>query len=209
MKGWRPGREALLLLYFPLYLLLFVLAERFVTADYWVSHCALDDAIPFVGAFVYAYVLWFPYMAGITLWLLVKDGRAFVRYGWTLIISTLIGFAMFFLVPSGQELRPAAVEGSGLTAWILRFIYSVDTNTNVFPSLHVVGTLVAIAGALDTDTLSRPWKWAVVILGVLINLSTMFIKQHSALDVGSAIVVFAVVWPLVYVLPGRLKRRAR
>lgn len=208
MKKWRPGREALLLLYFPVYLLLFALAERFVTTDYWVSHCALDDAIPFVSQFAYFYILWFPLMFGMTLWLLVKDRRAFLRYGWTLIISTLIGFAIFFLLPSGQNLRPATVEGHLPSAFIMRVIYAVDTNTNVFPSLHVVCTLVAIAGAFDTDTLSKRWKWLIAAAGTLINLSTMFVKQHSALDVVSAAAVFTPVWLAVYVLPG-IKKKPR
>lgn len=207
MKRWRPGREALLLLYFPVYLLLYVLAERCVQAGYWVSHCALDDRIPFVKEFVYAYILWFPLMIGMTLWLLTHDRRAFLRYGGLLILSTLIGFAIFFILPSGQELRPAAVEGRGLSAMLMRLIYAVDTNTNVFPSLHVVGTLVATAGALDTDTLPAPWKWAIAVAGVFINLSTLFCKQHSVLDVVSAVILFALTYPLVYVLPGKLKRR--
>lgn len=207
MKKWKPGREALLLLYFPIYLLLFALAEHSVTADYWVSWCPLDDMIPFVSQFVYFYILWFPLMLGMTLWLLVKDTRAFWRYGIALIISTLIGFAIFFILPSGQDLRPAVVEGHTLSAFIMRVIYAVDTNTNVFPSLHVVGTLVAIVGALDTDTLSKGWKWLIAVVGTLINISVVFVKQHSVLDVFSAVAVWLPVWLGVYVIPDHFRNR--
>lgn len=207
MKKWKPGREALLLLFFPVYLLLYFAAEHYVTTDYWVSWCALDDLIPFVQEFVYFYLLWFPLMIGMTLWLLVKDARAFWRYGITLIITTLIGYAIFFIFPSGQDLRPAEVDGGGLSGFIMRIIYSVDTNTNVFPSLHVVGTLVAVAGAFDTDTIAKPLKWVIAVVGTLICLSTVFIKQHSVLDILGAVAVFVPVWLAVYIIPDWLRRR--
>ena len=198
MKRWRPGREAWLLLYFPVYLLLFLAAEHFITTDYWVSYCVLDDWIPFVKEFIYAYILWFPYMVGATLWLVVRDRRAFVRYAVLAMISMTACYVIYFLFPSGQELRPAVVEGRSLAAFILRTIYSADTNTNVFPSMHVVGTLVAMAGLWDTDSISRGMKRALMIVGVLIIVSTVFVKQHSSLDVIAGMALCAVAYPPVY-----------
>ena len=206
MKNWRPGREALLLIYFPIYLLLFVLTEHFITGDYWVSYCALDDMIPFVKEFVYAYVLWFPLMLGTTLWLLVNDKSAFVRYAWMAIISLTLCHLCYVLFPSGQELRPAAVEGGGLAAWILRIIYSADTNTNVFPSMHVVGTLAALAGILDTKKIRPFARILLTIVSLLVILSTVFVKQHSTLDVFSGAALSLLIYLLVYRLPGKLRK---
>ena len=186
------------MLYFPVYLLLFLTAEHFITTDYWVSYCVMDDWIPFVKEFIYAYILWFPYMVGATLWLVVRDKRAFIRYAVLAMISMTACYVVYFLFPSGQELRPAAVEGKSLAAFILRIIYSADTNTNVFPSMHVVGTIVAMAGLWDTDSISRRMKWVWMVAGVLIIVSTVFVKQHSALDVIAGVVLCAVVYPLVY-----------
>lgn len=204
---WRPGREALMLLYFPVYLLLFYVVEHAVTQGYWVSWCPLDDWIPFVRQFVYIYVLWYPLMVGMTLWLLVRDTRAFVRYGWTVIIGLTASIALFFLFPSGQELRPAQVPGDDLAAMLVRAIYAVDTNTNVFPSMHVVGTLAAVRAAWDTRSISGRARWAIAVLGVLINLSTVLIKQHSALDILGGAVLFAIVALPVYALTGKRKRK--
>ena len=198
MKKWRSGRETWLLLYFPVYLILYLTAEHFITSDYWVSYCAMDAWVPFVKEFVYAYILWFPYMVGATLWLFVRDRRAFVRYAVFAMIGMTACYAIYFLFPSGQELRPDAVEGSGLSAMIMRIIYSADTNTNVFPSMHVVGTLIAMAGLWDTDSLSRAAKWVLMVAGLLIIVSTVFVKQHSVLDVLSGVALCALVYPLVY-----------
>ena len=196
-----------MLLYFPVYLLLFYVVEHAVTQGYWVSWCPLDDWIPFVRQFVYFYVLWYPLMVGMTLWLLVRDTRAFVRYGWTVIIGLTASIAIFFLFPSGQELRPAQVPGDDLAAMLVRAIYAVDTNTNVFPSMHVVGTLAAVRAAWDTRSISGRMRWAIAVLGVLINLSTVLIKQHSALDILGGAVLFAIVALPVYALTGKRKRK--
>ena len=196
-----------MLLYFPVYLLLFYVVEHAVTQGYWVSWCPLDDWIPFVRQFVYFYVLWYPLMVGMTLWLLVRDTRAFVRYGWTVIIGLTASIAIFFLFPSGQDLRPAQVPGDDLAAMLVRAIYAVDTNTNVFPSMHVVGTLAAVRAAWDTRSISGRARWAIAVLGVLINLSTVLIKQHSALDILGGAVLFAIVALPVYALTGKRKRK--
>ena len=196
-----------MLLYFPVYLLLFYVVEHAVTQNYWVSWCPLDDWIPFVHSFVWFYILWYPLMIGMTLWLLVRDKRAFVRYGWTVILGLTASIAIFFLFPSGQELRPAQVPGSNPAAMLVRAIYAVDTNTNVFPSMHVVGTLAAVRAAWDTRSLSGRARWAIAVLGVLINLSTVFIKQHSALDILGGAILFAAVALIVYRLSGRRKEK--
>lgn len=196
-----------MLLYFPVYLLLFYWVEHAITGNYWGSWCILDDWIPFVDGFVFAYVMWYPLMVGMTLWLLVRDRRAFLRYGWTVIIGLTASIAIFFILPSGQNLRPETVPGSGLAAMLVRAIYAMDTNTNVFPSMHVVGTLAAMVASFDTPSISRRARGCIVGLGVLINASTVLIKQHSVLDILAGIALFALVYLTVYVLPGKIGRR--
>jgi len=204
-KKQRPGRDALMMIFLPVYVIMFVLAEKLITADYWVSWCILDDYIPFIKEFVFVYVLWYPLMIGMALWLLWKDRPAFRRYGWTTIIGLTACVTIFFILPSGQELRPA-LSGSDLASTLLRGIYAADTNTNVLPSMHVVGTLAAMAAAFDTDSIKKKWiKWAVCLIGAGINLSTVFVKQHSVLDIFAGIVLFAIVYLIVYIIPKKKK----
>ena len=203
----KSGREIWYLLYLPIYLLLFVLVEQLIVDNYWVSWCTLDDWIPFVRQFVLIYVLWYPLMLGTTLYLLWKDRRAFVRYARSVVIGMTACMLIFLLLPSGQELRPAEVPGNDLTARLLRAIYAADTNTNVFPSMHVVGTLAAVIGIFDSRSASRSVQWGVAALGVLINASTALIKQHSVLDVLGGIVLYWLVYLLVYRLPELQRQR--
>ncbi len=202
------GRECWYLLYLPIYLLLFALVEHFIVDDYWVSWCTLDDWIPFVRQFVLIYVLWYPLMLGTTLVLLFKDRRAFVRYARSVVLGLTACMLMFLLFPSGQNLRPAEVPGNDLSAWLLRFIYAADTNTNVFPSMHVVGTLAAVIAIFDSRSASLGAKWSLAALGVLINASTVLIKQHSVLDIFAGIALYWLVYLAVYRLP-ELNRGSR
>ena len=195
------GRECWYLLYLPIYLLLFALVEHFIVDNYWVSWCTLDDQIPFVRQFVLIYVLWYPLMLGTTLFLLLKDRRAFVRYARSVVLGLTACMLIFVLLPSGQNLRPAEVPGNDLSAWMVRAIYAADTNTNVFPSMHVVGTLAAVIGIFDSRSASLGAKWGVAALGVLINASTVLVKQHSVLDILAGIALYALVYLAVYRLP--------
>ena len=106
MKKQRLGKDALMMVFLPVYVIMFIVAEKLITTDYWVSWCRLDDFIPFVKEFVFIYVLWYPLMIGFALWLLWKDRRAFRRYGWATIIGLTSCVIIFFILPSGQDLRP-------------------------------------------------------------------------------------------------------
>ncbi len=209
MKRIKLGREVWMLLYLPLYLLIFYLAERTQVSRYWITDCALDLKIPFVPGFVFAYVSWYPLMIGMTLWLLVKDRRTFIEYGWMVILGLSASLATFFLLPSAQNLRPVVLEGNGLAERLVSGIYAVDTNTNVFPSMHVVGTLAAMCAAFRSSSIRPTVKWGIALLGLMINVSTLLIKQHAILDMLGGLIYFAVVYLLVCVLPQCSKNRKR
>ena len=195
----KPGREAWLLMYLPIYLILFFVVEHVITDNYWVSYCPLDDMIPFVRQFVFVYVLWYPLMAGMALWLLFRSKRAFLRYAHAVIAGLTLSIVIFFIWPSGQNLRPAEVTGGDLAAVLMRLIYAADTNTNVLPSMHVVGTLAAVRAAFEPDCFEGKWqRWAIAALGLLINASTVLIKQHSLLDLLAGVILYLLIYPFAY-----------
>ena len=207
MKKQRLGKDALMMVFLPIYVIMFIVAEKLITADYWVSWCILDDYIPFVKEFVFIYVLWYPLMIGFALWLLWKDRRAFRRYGWATIIGLTSCVVIFFILPSGQDLRPE-LTGTDIASNVLRGIYSADTNTNVLPSMHVVGSLAAMCAAFDTDSIKKKWlRWGICILSILINASTVLIKQHSILDIFAGIALFAIIFPFVYIIPEKRRKK--
>ena len=195
----RENPRTWLLVYIPVYLLWFFLAERLVKGPYYISYMPLDDKIPFVPQFVFFYVLWYPYLLLPLAVTYRKEPRAFVRYGLYLIFALSISLLICCVFPNAQNLRPAD-PGRGLSGWILGKIYAADTNTNVLPSMHVVGCAGACMAAFDSRRL-RKWRWPMVVMGLLICASTVFVKQHSFLDVLWGAVVALPVGVCIYWLP--------
>lgn len=200
----KKNPEILMVLYLPVYIVWFALSETLITTDYYVSYMPLDDKIPFVPQFVLPYITWYPYLLLPILYLYIKDRPAYIRYGAYLIITLSVSLAVCCILPNGQELRPADT-GDGLCGWIIRLLYAADTNTNVLPSMHVASSLGTIMAYFDSKKL-RKLRLPSAILGILICLSTVFIKQHSLLDVIWGAVLAAVAGALVYIAPRLVKK---
>lgn len=177
-------------LYLPVYLILYLIVESVVdgSGPYWSSWCPLDDRIPFLPYFVVAYCSWHPIMILVGLWLLFRDGSAFRRYMQFIAIGFTASTLICFLIPNGQDLRPAVFENPNIFTAILSGIYRADTNTNVFPSVHVIGCLALIFTALDSAGLKKV-RMPLILWSFVIIASTVFVKQHSILDVFGAIVL--------------------
>jgi membrane-associated phospholipid phosphatase len=186
-------------LFVPAYLLCFAVVERLVPsdADYWVSYCRLDDFIPFCEVFVIPYCMWYPLLLTVGLVLMFRDVPAFRRYMYFLILGCGISLLICAVFPNGQDLRPQPFPRENFFTWLLGLIYAADTNTNVLPSMHVVGCAAAAAGVLHSEKKRRLFP-PVLVVSVLICLSTVFVKQHSILDLFAGIALSAPIWWLLY-----------
>jgi len=125
---------------------------------------------------------------GMQLYTLLYDVRSFKNYMKFLSISMTISTVIFIVYPSCQNLRPEQLPRDNLLTRIVQLLYAIDTNTNVFPSEHAIGALVVLLSSLHTKGLRSPLKTTVItVLTILICMSTVFLKQHSILDVIAAI----------------------
>ncbi len=99
--------------------------------------------------------------------------------------------------------RPAVLPRDNVFTRLVIMIYSSDTSTNVFPSIHVFNT-IAMHTAVRHSTTLKKHPWAVRISGIIavsIVLSTMFIKQHTVIDVVGAMGLNLVTWYVLYRQP--------
>lgn len=187
------------MLIIPLYMAIFMLEEKYISTDYWVSYLPLDDLIPFCEWFVIPYFLWYPLMLGSGIYLFLKDPESFKNYMIFIGGGFLLIVIFYAIVPNGQNLRPTSFENSNLLTDIVKSIYCEDTNTNVCPSLHVVGTMGAMFALLKSKRLKNKWFQAFnIVLAVFICLSTVFIKQHSILDVFTGVPLGFIYYFAVY-----------
>ena len=196
----RLRQDGKYLLWLPVYLLIFLLLEQRSLDTYWATQIPLDDLIPFCEWFAIPYYLWYPLLVGVGVVLFFRDSLAFRRYMVFLAATFFISVAIWFLIPNGQDLRPPALPRNNLLTRLMAGIYAIDTHTNVFPSVHVVGSVGAALAAWDCAAIrDRKWLvWGITVLAALICLSVVFVKQHGILDLLGGLVLSAVVGVLFY-----------
>ena len=199
-------RHVKLLLFWPLFGIMFSFVERFYNVgSYYVMHCAFDDAIPFCEWFLIPYLFWFVYLIGTLVYTFFFDVPAFKRMMRFIICTYTITMVIYLLFPTCQNLRPEVFPRNNALTRFIGWFYTFDTNTNVCPSLHVIGSAAALFALRDGPRLRKQawWQAASVLLALCISLSTVFMKQHSILDVLCALPVCALGWWLCYGRPGR------
>ena len=196
-RVWDPkNRHIFYFLFWPVYGLRYLLVEQFnPAAQYHLVYCPLDDRIPFQEVFLIPYVFWYALIIGMHLYTFVKDASAFKWYSRYLIISMSISTLIFLLYPTCQELRPEQFPRDNLLTDAVRLLYRVDTNTNVCPSEHVIGAIAAFCAGVHSEKGKNLNK--IVLLTALAfsaGIATVFLKQHSMVDVFAALPVCAVTY---------------
>ncbi len=182
-----------------IYFALYFLTENLIPPEKCYSvHIPLDDMIPFCEWFVLFYVSWYGLIIFTLIYLALYNIEGFKKFSKFIIITQAVAMAAYILFPSRQDLRPTEFPRDNILTRLVGAIYSFDTNTGVCPSLHV-GYSLAIASAWLKEKSAHPvWKVSVVLWVIGICLSTMFIKQHSALDFFTALPMCLLAELIVY-----------
>ncbi len=202
-------KHLFLLLFWVAFGLVFGAVEQLIPRDnYYPMWHPLDDKIPFCEWFMIPYMFWFVFLVGIHVYLLLVDIPAFKRLMYFVMFTYGITAAVYMLWPTCQNLRPTEFPRDNFLTRFIAGFYAFDTNTNVCPSLHVVGSFATAFAAWDTKRFQTPlWKMAFLLVALLISVSTVFVKQHSIVDVFWALVLCAAGWILVYGIP-RWRKKA-
>ncbi len=184
-------RHALLLLVMLAFIGLFFLSEKLALGRYHIVHCDLDDIIPFNEYFILFYVLWFPFWIVMLLYTVCFEVPTFKRLMNYFILTYGIAVAIFFIWPSGHDLRPETFPRDNFCTWLVKGIYAADEPASIFPSEHVIGAFAVLFAAADSKRFSGKMMLTVIgFLAIMITVSIVFVKQHSALDIlGAAPVV--------------------
>ncbi|MBE6919688.1 MAG: phosphatase PAP2 family protein [Ruminococcaceae bacterium] len=183
-------RHLKLLGWWLVYFALYFLTENLIPAEKCTPvHMWLDDVIPFCEIFLIPYVFWYALVVLSLLWFLLYDVEGFRGLQTYIAVTQLVAMAIYILFPSRQDLRPELLPRDNFLTDCVAFLYRVDTNTGVCPSLHVAYSLGMASAWWKAKGASLGWKLFVTAAVVLICLSTMFIKQHSAVDFFAALPV--------------------
>ncbi len=192
-------KHILLLLYWPFYGLVFLILERFVNIEHHVITSPLDKYIPFCEFFVIPYYFWFVFIFWIMVYSFFYDVDMFKKFSWFVIITYSLALLIYIIYPNEQQLRPDSFERDNIFIQIVQILYFSDTNTDVFPSVHIIGSFAVLFTAWHSKRYSTVlWRISFVVMTLLINVSTLFLKQHSFSDVLAGTVISFVFYPFIY-----------
>ena len=186
------------------YLLFYFLTEQLIPPERChLIHSFLDDLIPFNEFFAIFYVLWYFWLVGSLLYFFIYDVERFRKLQIYIIITQVVAMAAYIIYPSIQDLRPAVFPRQNVLSALMGLIYSVDTPTGICPSLHVAYSLAIASAWVKVPYASKFWKALMVFIAVMISISVAFVKQHSVVDILTALPLCLLAELLVYGWRGR------
>lgn len=203
LENKKKNHFIFLLFYLAAYLTVFFCLEKIKVQPH-ILHTSLDDRIPFCEYFIIPYGLWFLFVGGSVCYFAFwsKNDLEYCRLLMTISMGLVVFFFTSVLYPNAQDMRPQ-VTGDGVFGWFVGFLYRIDTPTNILPSLHVFDAVACCLALVKHECEGGQrrlyvMKIMAVFLTILIILSTMFLKQHSVIDVGAALVLNVVCYFLLY-----------
>lgn|GEM_PF-154750 len=192
-------RHLLLLLGWLVYFGFYFLTENLISPEKcYPVHCWLDDVVPFCEWFIIPYVSWYLLIVVSLLYFALYNVKNFKNLQKFIIITQTVAVTIYILFPNRQDLRPVDFPRHNVLTDIIGFIYSVDTNTGVCPSLHVAYSLGIASTWLKEKSASKTVKALVVVLVIFICMSVSFVKQHSVVDIFAAILLGLIAELLVF-----------
>lgn len=187
-----------MMLYMLVYLAGFFLLEQVTVVKYWIS-CPLDDKIPFIEYFILPYLSWLILMPASLLFFLLYNKEDFQNLCLIMFGGMSICLILYAFFPNGLNLRTEIVRDN-LCSRLAKLLYTIDTPTNVCPSIHVSSSLAIAAVAFRSQGLKKhpAAVTGIVLWMLLICVSTVFVKQHSVVDIFWGAVLTVVLYIPVY-----------
>ena len=188
----------------PIYGILYMLAFRYVeqrNVPINIIHMKIDDYIPFCEYFIVPYLLWFAYVA-VTVFYFAFFNKNKQEY-WQFILTLGIGMTLFIFVsllyPNGQNLR-SELTGDSIFIHLVQYLYTIDTPTNIPPSIHVFNSIACCIAIFQHKPFQKrkALLTGTAILTTLIVMATVFLKQHTLVDVIAAVALNIVCFQLLY-----------
>jgi membrane-associated phospholipid phosphatase len=199
IRNWISTHSyCLVLLYFFIYLAVFTLEENFLRPVVTI-HCPIDDLIPFNSYFVIPYFAWFLLIPAVLGYFMFTSKDEFLDLCFMLFTGMSLCLLIYAIIPNGLSLRQM-VTGHDICSRIVVLLRKIDTATNVCPSIHVYATLGIMMSVLRSPRFAEKklLKAFIVFLSIMICLSTMFLKQHSFVDVCCGTILSLVMYHLTY-----------
>ena len=166
------------------YLLARVIASSWYHYDLSLPIDAEFPLVPWTVAIYFgAYLFWgitYCYMATVG-----KNDRD--RYFCADAIAKTVAFAMFLLIP--MRIARPEITGDGVWDSVMRFLYTIDTPDNLFPSIHCLASWMCFIGLRGRREVHIVIKVLSFVAAVAVCVSTLTTRQHVIVDVISGVLL--------------------
>lgn len=153
---------------------------------------SIDRAIPFVPFFVLFYILAYLQWAWHYLYHYRKSREDAYHFAMTDVLGRLLCLVIFIVLPSAIS-RPE-ITGNDIWSKLTAQIYSVDTPSNLFPSLHCLSSWICFRAALKMKSAPKWYAPSQLVFSILVFASTVLIKQHFVVDIPAGIAAAEIGW---------------
>lgn len=155
----------------------------------------LDRMVPLVPAFIWIYILAFPFWA-VNYILAAQRGKdQFYRFVATDLTIHLTCFILFLVIPT-TNIRPE-LTGSSISEKILGIVYAMDGGahpSNLFPSIHCYVSWMCYRGLKGAKEIPVWYQRFSFVFAALIIISTQVLKQHYIVDAVAGVALVEIFW---------------
>jgi membrane-associated phospholipid phosphatase len=158
----------------------------------------IDSSIPFLPVFILPYIIWYGFIFGYLIYFWFKDIKVYLKTLTVIVIGELVCFLIYFFFQTTVP-RPE-LTGNGILIDLVQMIYSHDRPYNAFPSIHVLTTFAILLGSIHIREKHIFHSVFIPVMGSLIIISTLFVKQHYILDMLGSMFLTSFVYGIVFEL---------
>jgi len=171
------------------HLFIYSLVQKIYQRNDYDFYTATDALIPFIPEFIWIYHTLIPVVLFTTIILIKRKDCFFTSYISCLLaaVSLLI---FYFLFPAYYP-RGGLIEEVTISEWLVNWTRIIDDANNTFPSSHVTFSWLMFLSVINCDFAKKYdivknfyMAWA-----ILVAVSTLFLKQHFIVDVGSGLIL--------------------
>lgn len=150
----------------------------------------VDDKIPFLPWTVLPYCFWFPMIAFYPLIVFRTDPCSYCGYLMTMVMEIVLSVVCYLIYPTSFQ-RP--VPPDGFWGNFMKFVYHGSyRGLNCAPSLHCSSCFLVICVSFTCAGMSFGVRVFTVSIAIMIVLSTLTTKQHTLIDVLTAVPLFLI-----------------
>ncbi|MGB4590572.1 MAG: phosphatase PAP2 family protein [Clostridiaceae bacterium] len=165
-----------------------------------------EDNIPLIKEFIVLYHATYPFMVINVILFLLLNQVLFLESAISITLGNVFSF-FTYLIYQTEVPRPE-IFGYDLFSEMLRITYRLDRPFNGFPSQHVLTTTIILIAILRSKYNKRYQLFSIVLCAMIL-LSTVFVKQHTLLDVFGGVVYGSASYIIVAYVINIIRKKGR